>query len=117
MAVTITLLGDGGSPGPLRSYGVAAGSKIAEVAVKLDLDASYPTGGEVVDLSDYLNTVDHVVGVALEGDYKAEYVFGAGNSAALGKVLVRVMNTGAQVADTTDLSAVDVYLTVRGHLK
>jgi len=117
MAATITLLGDGGTPGPLRTYGVAAGSKVVEVAVKVDLDASYPTGGETIDLSDYLNTVDHVVGVEVAGDYKGEYVFGTANAAATGKLLMRVMSTGAQVADTTDLSAVDVYLTVRGHVK
>jgi len=116
MAVTITMLGDGGNPGPLRSYGVAAGAKVADLAVKIDLDASYPTGGEAVDLSDFLNTVDHIVGVEVAGDYKGEYVFGTGNAAASGKLLMRVMSTGAEVANTTDLSAVDVYLTVRGHV-
>ena len=116
MAITTTLLGDGGHFGPLTVYGHSAGDKIAEVAVKIDLDSSYPTGGETVDLSAFLNTVDHVVGVQVEGDYKGEYVFGTSNAAATGKLLMRVMSTGAQVADTTDLSAVDVYLTVRGHL-
>ena len=107
MAITNTPVGNGGALSVLSHFAML-GDRIGLLFGKIDLDNSYPTGGEVLDLSNYFETIKQVH-LTVAGDLKADYVFGAGDSAALGKVLLRTMNTGAEVANGSDQSAVDVY--------
>lgn len=79
-------------------------------------DSSYPTGGEVVDLSDVFAEIPNVM-VETPGTKKAEYVAGA--TAALGKLLLRDLTDAnvVEVSNGTDQSSVVVYCRAygRGH--
>ena len=68
---------------------------------------TYATGGEAVDFSNFIQTVDNVV-IPPNGTY--HFVYDRTNK----KILAYTM-AGVQVANATDLSAVTCYGTVFGH--
>lgn len=89
----------------------------ARVAVTADLtfDSSYPTGGEAIVIDDLGLSVVDICLVAPSAGYVAEYV------ASTGKVIVYWVDTTtdgaamAEVASTTDLSALVVRARVYGY--
>ncbi len=75
--------------------------------MRVTFDNSYPTGGEVLDLSDYLSTIEHVQVSAKASGYVIQHDHGTPAAGVL-----QAFEAGAdaapldEVADTTDLSAV-----------
>lgn len=82
-----------------------------EATAKITFDSSYPTGGEVLSPSLFgLQQIDSVTsGVSLVGKLVTP-VFASG----VWKLKVYVSSTDTEVANTTNLSADSVVLTVRG---
>lgn len=104
MALGITQRTDSAGTTPVEGFG-----DLKVVALQIDFDASYPTGGETLDLSPWFRQVYGVV-VAMKGGYYLEYV--PGTDASDGKLKVRYADYDAaadgvliEVPNLTDLSA------------
>lgn len=75
--------------------------------------ASYTTGGQTLDLSAHFDAIPKVMcDMAAVGDFIARYV--PGTNAADGKIALIVPSTGAEVANTTNVSAQTVNYIARG---
>lgn len=93
---------------------LAQKSEVRALALLISGDDSYPTGGSVLDLHDVLvdqvGPINAVLSVTTAIPYPLAdriYSWDGGN-----KLIATVISTGAQVADTTDLSADTIPLTV-----
>jgi len=85
---------------------VTAGTKYGEqvrfhVVVSVAFDSSYPTGGEALDYATYIPAGAVLLGAYClsDGTYRFEY------DATNKKLVAITWNDGAQVPNTTDLSA------------
>jgi hypothetical protein len=93
----------------------AKGDRLFVDAISFAGDSAYPTGG-TLDFDGYVQALlgdQRNVLAVVSGDcgiYMPEYVKNAG--ATPGKLMVRTMVDGTEVADTTDLSAVTFNVTV-----
>lgn len=108
MALTLTKVRFDGD----RQFGLLDGT--AELIVDVAFDSSYPTGGEVFDVSAYFAAVDTVLHIpsdaAVEG-LAGDRIFAHDKGTAAAGLLLAYDedNTSgiyAQIADMTDLSAV-----------
>ncbi len=80
---------------------------------EITLDASYPTGGEAVVPSDFnLTSIVHLMVVASGGGTLNR---GPYWDAEDSKIIMTVASSGAEVADTTDMSAYKLHVSVYGH--
>lgn len=76
--------------------------------------ASYPTGGFTLDLSSNLNGIPDAVLVGTEDRQDQIAIYDKGTGANDGKIVVTVASTGAEVANTTNLSAINYQYIARG---
>lgn len=99
----LTLAGLAGPGKPLPVFASKAGG-LAVYMDTITFDSSYPTGGETLDLRPYFSTLYGVMFAPLAARYKIVYDY------TNRKVLVydedQTSGVHAQVANTTDLSAI-----------
>lgn len=105
MALTVDAAGYLGQGKPLQILS-DKGDSLACLYLKVTFDASYPTGGETLDLRPYFSTVGTVFVESLAANYKMIYDY------TNRKILVYIEDgtsgVHAEVANTTDLSALTV---------
>lgn len=94
--------------------------EIKTIILTIAGSASYDTGGSVLDLSDLFTKLYGVeiigVGVAASSKYKGTFIPGASDSPSGGKIKLNDVTaaSGAEVASTTDLSALTFVVRATG---
>lgn len=109
MALTVTTDYLKGGKGEMKCLGAMAAERLFFAVIPVTFDSSYPTGGEAIDLSGYFRDV-----LAMWPTSQNNQTWYVTYDETNGKLIAYVRATDAEVANTTDLSTLTVYLLVLG---